>query len=62
VAHATIVCGVCDLTVFHATNQQWPNLTTLVSALSLPPGMHKTTPSPSDAFFEKQKASFAFYF
>ena len=58
-AYATIVCDVCiqgDLTVSHATSQRWSNLAKLGSAL--PPGMHKTTPSPSDAFFDLQKASF----
>ena len=58
-AYANIVCDVCmqgDLTVSHATSQRWSNLAKLVSAL--PPGMHKTTPSPSDAFFDLQKASF----
>ena len=52
-AYANIVCDVCmqgDLTVSHATSQRWSNLAKLVSAL--PPGMHETTPSPSDAFFD----------
>ena len=58
-AYANIVCDVCiegDLTMSRATRQRWSNLAKLISAL--PPGMHKTTPSPPDAFFDLQKASF----